>query len=42
MIDESEVNIAVSLDYLRVILGLPDCGPRSLHNAEFAINLPAE
>ncbi|KAF4027552.1 hypothetical protein GN244_ATG20825, partial [Phytophthora infestans] len=41
MINDSEVNIAVSLDDLRDILGLPDCDLRRPHNADIPMNIPA-
>ncbi|KAF1778282.1 hypothetical protein GQ600_12909 [Phytophthora cactorum] len=39
MINDSEVNIAVSLDDLRDILGLPDCDLRRPHNTDIASHL---
>ncbi|KAF4137039.1 hypothetical protein GN958_ATG13760 [Phytophthora infestans] len=41
MINDSEVNIAVSLDDLRGILGLPSCDLRRPHNADIPMNIPA-
>ncbi|KAG3135056.1 hypothetical protein PI126_g18418 [Phytophthora idaei] len=41
MINDGEVNIAVSLDDLRDILGWPDCDLRHPHNTDAPMNWPA-